>query len=315
MEAIVNVVLPVFAIIFAGYIGRRRNILGDGSSEALNGFVYYFSMPALFLVTLSRVDATDIFNWPFIQAYFYAMMITFILIFIIGVIVWPQRRLAERSLQGMAAMFGNTGYMGIPLVMIALGEAAVLPAVVATIINTAVIGGVIIVLIEVDLRSEAGGAGIAMDVFKSLATNPVLVSPVIGIGLSVMEVSLPNSIASFCDILGAAAGPCALFSIGVFLAGQPLKEGLGEISFLTVIKLLVHPLIAWVLIVYVFELSGLWGQVALLMAALPIGATVFVLAQRYDVYVQRSSSVTLVTTVVSIITLSFLLPYLDAAIR
>ncbi|MCW9034025.1 MAG: AEC family transporter [Alphaproteobacteria bacterium] len=315
MEAIVNVVLPVFAIIFAGYIGRRRNILGEGSSEALNGFVYYFSMPALFLVTLSRVDSSEIFNWPFIQSYLYGMLITFSLVFLIGKIAFSKMRLAERSLQGMAGMFGNTGYMGIPLVMVALGEAAVLPAVIATIINTAVIGGLIIVLVEVDLRSEAGGAGIAKDVFKSLATNPVLISPVIGISLSVMEVSLPNSIASFCDILGAAAGPCALFSIGVFLAGQPLREGIGEISFLTIVKLLIHPLISWVLIVYVFEIKGIWGEVALLMAALPLGATVFVLAQRYDVYVQRSSSATLVTTIVSVITLSVLFPYLSALVN
>lgn len=315
MEAIINVVLPVFAIILAGYVGRRKNILGDGSSEALNGFVYYFAMPALFLVSLSRVDASEIFNWPFIGAYISTMLITFGLMFGLGRLIWPEMRLAARSLQGMAAMFGNTGYMGIPLVMVAFGSQAVLPALIATIVNTAVIGGLIIVLIEVDLKSEAGGTGIAKDIFWSLAKNPIMISPVVGILFSVTETPLPFPVEKFCDILGAAAGPAALFSIGLFLAGQPLREGAAEIGLITVFKLLIQPVIAWLLITHVFHLTGLWGSVCLLMAALPLGATVFVLAQRYDVYVGRSSSLTLVTTVLSTITLSLLLPYLVAGLN
>lgn len=315
MEAIINVVLPVFAIIFAGYVGRKRNILGDGSSEALNGFVYYFAMPALFVVSLSRVDSHEIFNWPFIGAYTASMLTTFCLMILLGRALWPEMRLAARSLQGMAAMFGNTGYMGIPLVMAAFGAEAVLPALIATIVNTAIIGGLIIVLIEVDLKSEAGGTGIAKDIFWSLAKNPIMISPMVGIVFSVTETALPVPLAKFCDILGAAAGPAALFSIGLFLAGQPLREGAAEISIVTVFKLVVHPIIAWLLITYVFGLSGLWGAVALLMSALPLGATVFVLAQRYNVYVARSSSLTLVSTALSTITLSALIPYLVAGLK
>ena len=68
MQAVVNVVIPVFAIVLAGYLCGRFKLLGPGGSEALNGFTYYAALPALFFGSLAKVELAQIFNWSYLGA-------------------------------------------------------------------------------------------------------------------------------------------------------------------------------------------------------------------------------------------------------
>jgi malonate transporter and related proteins len=76
MEAVVNVVLPVFAIVLAGFVCGRLRLLGAGGSEALNGFVYFAALPALFFGSLAKVELSQIFNWPYLIAFVLGMLAT-----------------------------------------------------------------------------------------------------------------------------------------------------------------------------------------------------------------------------------------------
>lgn len=304
MEPIFNVVLPVFAIILTGYACGRFGVLGPASSEALNKFVYFVALPVLLFFSMARVVPAQIFNWPFLGAFAAGSIITTVIGILFARFVF-RTRLAEQSMFGMVSIFGNTGYMGIPLCIVAFGEAGALPAIVATVFQTIVMIPFYAVLIEADLRGEKG-AKAAWEVTKSLGRNPLMISSLAGIGWSFTGVSLPASVETFCSILAPAAGPSALFSIGLFMVGKPLFYGFPEISALSVFKLLIHPAITWVFFMYVFDMDPLWRAVGILMAALPAGALCFVVAQNYNVYVQRTSAAILFSTLLAVITLSVL---------
>jgi len=304
MEPIFNVVLPVFAIILTGYACGRFGVLGPASSEALNKFVYFVALPVLLFYSMARVDPDVIFNWPYLGAFAAGSIITTVA----GIFFarWVFRtRLAEQSMFGMVSIFGNTGYMGIPLCIVAFGDAGALPAIVATVFQTIVMIPLYAVLIEADLRGEQGVKA-AWEVTKSLVRNPLMVSSVAGIAWSFSGLGLPESVDTFCAILAPAAGPSALFAIGLFMVGKPLFYGFQEISALSVFKLLIHPAITYVFFIYVFDVEPLWQAVGILMAALPAGALCFVVAQNYNVYVQRTSAAILFTTLLAVITLSAL---------
>jgi hypothetical protein len=117
---------------------------------------------------------------------------------------------------------------------------------------------------------------------------------------------VPAPLATFADILGAAASPCALFAIGLFLAGQKVTTGLGEIGWLVALKLVVQPAITWWLAYSVMSMDEPWAAAVVIQAALPTGALVFVLAQQYGIFVQRATATIMVSTVVSVVTLSLL---------
>ncbi len=303
MSAILAVVLPVFAIILSGFLCGRFKLLGDGSSEALNKFVYWVALPALLFRAMVNVDLKVLFDWGFLGAYVGAQAVTLVLAMAVG--YWLFRNsFAEAAMNGMNAIYGNTGYMGIPLAMAAFGTASTVPTIITVVVNSAVVVALTTILIEVAQNRGAGAVGVIKDVGRALGGNPMLVAPVTGILWASTGLGLATPVDNFCQILGAAAGPCALFAIGLFLVGKPISEGLGEVSVNFVMKLAVQPLVTWWLAVSVFEVDPLWVMVGILMAALPTGAGSFVLAQTYRVYVQRTSSAILLSTVASVLTLS-----------
>lgn len=305
MIAVVNVVLPVFAIMLAGYLCGRLGLLGEGSSQALNGFVYYVSLPGLFFISLSRVPVEDAIDLPFLAAYGGGILGLFGLSMAIATFVFPNR-LGALGLHSMSAVFANTGYMGIPLLLIAYGDAARLPGIITTIVNGVLVMGAMTVILEIDAHAGGGPFTILRKVLTGVLKSPLLLSAGAGLAASALEFEPPQALATFCDLLGATAGPCALFAIGLFMVGKKLRQGLGEVLWVTLLKLVAQPLITWWLAYEVLHLEPIYAASAVIMAALPTGSLSFVLAQRYQVYIERATSVILVSTVFSVATLSAL---------
>lgn len=306
MDALLTVSVPVFGLILCGYLAGYFGVLGTHSSEALNRFVYYFALPALLFIFVARAPLERILYWPFLAAWGGSLVLSFGLTALLARLVYRDR-LAVVGLRSMNASFANTGYMGIPLAITAFGEAAGLPAIIATAFMGIVLISLTIALIETDLSTKAGAGGIARDVELALAKNPLVLSVAAGALVSAFGISIPLPLAKFFDLLSSAAGPCALFAIGLFISGQSVREGLHEAALITAIKLLVHPAIAWLLLATVFEVEPLWATVTILIAALPTGANCFVLAQRYNVFVAPTSATILLSTALSVVTVSLLL--------
>jgi predicted permease len=302
MLAILNVVLPVFGIILAGYLCGRFRLLGEASSEALNRFVYFLALPALFFISTARVGVGDVLNWRFLGGYGGGVIVT-AAVAVLGARRLFPNRLAALGLHGLAAIFANTGYMGIPLLVTAFGPAAALPAIIATVLNGAVIMALAIFIVEIDLSRDRGAGGVVFDALLGVAKSPLVLAAAGGILCSSAGVALPEAVARFCDILGAAAPPAALFAIGLFLVGRSLTAGFGETSWLVLHKLLLQPLVTAGIAFWLLPMERLWAVSAVALAALPTGSLVFVLAQQYGIYTQRATAAILVSTVLSIITL------------
>jgi malonate transporter and related proteins len=305
MQPLLEIILPVFGIIGVGYLCGARRLLGPESSAALNLFVYWVALPALVFRAMASVDLGRVFDPGFIAGFLGPVLL-----------VWPlsamaarllfQGGLSESTLHGANAVLGNSGFMGIPLAITAWGEAAALPAIVATIVNTAVIPGISIALVETDRGRAAGAAGVLATVGRALATNPMLVAPVLGLLWAATGLALPAPADTFTRILGAAAAPCALFAIGLFLVGKPQSEGRAEVGLIVATKLVLLPALTALALFVLIPVDPLWAKTGLLMAALPTGAGTFVLAQAYGIYVLRTSSAILWGTVLSVATLTAL---------
>jgi predicted permease len=314
MQAVFDVVLPVFGLILVGYLAGRFGLLGPESSEALNRFVYYFALPALLFVGMARVPVAQVFNLPFLGAFLGGIAIVFAIALVVARFAFPGRA-AARALNGLSAVFANTGYMGIPLFLTAFGPDGTLPAVIATVALGAIVMGAGVIMIELDLSAGGGLRKALGDVARGVALNPLLIGPVAGIAWSAAGLRLPVPVATFCDLLGAAAGPSALFAIGLFLATRSLAALMGgrravEVVWLMVLKLAGQPLATWWL-AGLFGLDPFWSDSAVILAALPTGALVFVLASQYGLYVERASAMILASTVVSVVTLSAIIAVLQ----
>lgn len=306
MQPVFDVVLPVFAILAAGWAAGRFGPFPPMATGVLNDFVYWVAFPVLIFKAMATAPVAAILDLPFLAAYSAGVFGVFALTYIVGLLVF-QARPAALSLQAMCAIFANTGYMGVPLLPVAFGPEALLPAIILTVYNAAFMVALFVALIELDLRAADPPLEVVAGVLKAVLLNPLVLSTIAGVAWSAAGFDLPTPVRTFCDILGAAAGPTALFAMGLFLVGKPLRAGLGEVTWLVLLKLLAMPaLVAW-LALGPLALGPLQANSAILGAALPTGSLVFVIAYRYRLYVERATSVILISTVLSGVTLAVLL--------
>ena len=306
-SASLDIILPIFGILVAGYVVGRLNVLRAGSSEILSQFVFLVSLPALVFVSLSRIPVVEFFNWPFLGALGGGMLITFLGSLLVARTVF-KNTLTATSLHALTAMFSSTAYIGLPLILVLFGNEALVPGIIGAVITGAVFMPMGIVLAEVG--KGQGQGSMSLMPLLAILRNPVLIATAAGLSVSALDLSLPPAAVTFCELLGGALIPCALFAAGLFIASCSVRGEVTEIGWLVGVKLIFHPLITWWLAYHVFELEGILPAVAVLQAALPSGVPVFVLAQRYGVFVSQSSAVIVLSTAVSIVTLSILIVYL-----
>jgi hypothetical protein len=218
--------------------------------------------------------------------------------------------LARMSLQGIAASWGNVGYMGVPLCLAAFGEPGLPPAMLAVIVTSIISMVFGVMLIELEVAAGHGAVVTFLKAAWNVARNPLPLSIVAGIIWSGLALPLPTPVERWLDLLGAAASPCALFAIGLFLSDKSVRRGLAEAGLATLIKLLVQPLLAAVVLPWFIDLRSVAGQAALVMASLPTAANAFVLAKQFDIQVEQNTASVLLSTAFSVLTVSALLVWL-----
>ncbi|WP_409562894.1 AEC family transporter [Hyphomicrobium sp. MC8b] len=298
------VVLPIFALVFAGWLARRIGVLGPNATTELNRFVVYLALPALLFDITSHAHWSDLWQPGFIAVF----GISTLLIFTVTVAarLRSPRHLADAAIDGLNAGYANTAYMGFPITLAVLGQQALAPTTIASIITVCVVFAIAIVLIEVGLQSEARALHLARKVGLSLMRNPLLVAPALGALFPASGLTVPVPVETFLKMLGGAASPCALVALGLFLAAKTEQEAdvTRSTAMLVGLKLVLHPIIAWVLASMVFHLSPTLTRTVVLLAALPTGTGPFMLAEFYAREAAVTSRVILVSTLISVLTVS-----------
>ncbi len=309
MQAIFNVALPIFGVILAGLLAGRWRILGGEATAALNAFVSYFALPVLFFGTLARTPVRAVLDPKLMLGFGLVVLATFAL-GMLSTRLAVKGSLARMSLQGIAASWGNVGYMGVPLCLAAFGEAGLPPAMLAVIVTSIIAMVFGVMLIELEVAAGHGPVVTFLNAAWNVARNPLPLSIGAGIVWSGLALPLPTPVEKWLDLLGAAASPCALFAIGLFLSDKSVRHGLAEAGLATLIKLLVQPLLAAVVLPYFIDLKSVAGQAALVMASLPTAANAFVLAKQFDIQVEQNTASVLLSTGFSVLTVSALLVWL-----
>jgi len=306
LQSILNNALPFFALILCGYAAGRLDLLTATTAAGVNTFVFFFALPAFLFSLMSSSPIAEVLNVPFIGAYVLASLAVFGLAVAGGQLLFDVGR-GEAAIQGLAAVLPNTGYMGIPLAIAVFGREAAVPLVVGLTLDGVLLIPLGILLIESEKGQGESPFRTALATFPDLVRNPLIVSIFAGLAASAVGLTPPTPVNNFLDLLGAAAGPCALFALGATLASRSVAGGAAEIGYMTALKLFVHPAAILLTAAVIFDVDPLWTSAALLGASLPIAANVFIVARQYDVYVTRASGAVLVSTAVSMATVSTLL--------
>lgn len=311
MLAIFNVAFPVFGLIFVGFFCRKRGILGPNASSELNRFVIYLGLPSLLFEAMSRLASVQALNLGYVAAFAVGMAGVFLLT--LWVRLRSRAHFIDATIDALGAAYPNSGFLGIPLCLLTFGDRGLPPAIIGTLMTACLLFAVAIIMIESYRQAEKHLGRTLAKVGKSLLRNPIMVAPILGALVSASGWQLPGGLRQLFQFLGAAAGPCALVSIGLFLAASKPQPGDGRVVGLLVLcKLILQPLLTAWMAFWVFDLPPLWAWSALLLSALPIGNGPFMLAELFGREANTMSRSILISTLLSLVTVSVILAFIPA---
>ncbi|MDX8346673.1 AEC family transporter [Cognatiyoonia sp. IB215446] len=302
--------LPFFMLIALGYGSGRTGFFSAEATAYLTKFVFYFALSAMLFRFSANLSLGEILDWQFVLAYLAATSAVYVL----ATYVALRRRapVTEAAIEAQCAVIGNVGFLGIPMLVLLLGEAAVGPVMMVLAVDLIVFGSLIVILIT-GARDGRMSPRILVTVALGLVKNPMIVSISLGLLVSANNVPIPVPVNDFLSLLGAAATPGALFAIGASLASKS-AERVAVAGWLSFCKLVLHPLAVAIAALFLFDIDPYAAGVMIAAAALPVAGNVYIIAQHYDVAPARASAAILLSTMASVVTVSLVIAWVTTLI-
>jgi malonate transporter len=314
MLDVLRVTFPFFALVLCGYWAARRHMLPFEAIPGLNGFVLFFALPCM----LFRFGA----NTPIAQlldasAFFMYLFCALVMVaFVVAVTLNKRFGWNDAAFGALVGAFPNTGFMGVPLLVALLGSAAAGPAIVTIVIDMVITTSLCIALSRLDGAGKQGVGQAAKNALLGVVKNPLPWAILLGTLFSAFQIELPGPVEKTVALLGDAASPVALFTIGAVLArSQKIAhhEQHGPLTWqdyvpVALIKLFLHPIL--VLVVGLAAISmgvpidAFALKVMVLVAALPSASNVAMLAERFGADNGRIARIILVSTAAAFLTFS-----------
>lgn len=305
-EVAARAVVPIALLVGAGLAARAAGVLRAGDARVLNAYIYWFALPALFVVDLAGMNL-DRAGVRFVLAGAAPVLAATAVIAVLAAAL----RLARGTfvLLAVSTAFGSLAFFGIPFMIFAFPgrEAERLATIAAAGISVPAVA-VTVALLEYS-RLEGPGflAGLRL-VGSRLGRNPLLLSIAAGTALSLAGASLPPLIERPLHMLGTTTATVAFFMLGASLYGRRYVN-LAPAAGLALLRLGLLPLLA----LGAASLAGLGGMertTAVLMNGMPVAISLLVLSERYGFYAETIASLVLLSSVGSAVTLNLWLAYL-----
>ena len=303
MADILNLALPYFGLIFIGFACGKTKRLPESGLAWMNFFLLYVSLPALLFRIMSDTPFSELNNPPFLIATTIATVSAFVLAMVAGRVT-GELSLRKATMAGLAGAYGNIGYMGPGLALAVLGTKAAAPTALIFCCDSIFLFTIVPLLMALTDRQHPSflhAVGIAA---RQIALNPLIMSAVLGAIVAALHIPLPTALDRTLLFLQNAAAPTALFVLGVTVALRPFDRVPWEVPGVIAIKLLIHPLIVFGLMLLFGPFAQPWAATAVLMAALPPALNVFVMARQNNTWIEPASVAVLIGTFASVVTLT-----------
>lgn len=295
--------IPFFALIGLGYGAGRSGFFPPEANAWLTKFVFYFALTAMLFRFSANLSLAEVLDWNLVAAYLAATVPLYLLVTLVARL----RRLpvAEAAIEAQCGVIGNVGFLGVPMLVMLLGEAAIGPVMLVLATDLLVFSSLVVAIITGSRQGRLEPA-ILRTISLGLLRNPMIVAIGLGFAVSALGWPVPGPVNQFLVLLGAAATPGALFAIGASLSDKS-AERMRIAIWLSTVKLVLHPVAVAISMLLIFKVERYSAGVAISAAALPVAGNVYMLAQHYRVAPQRVSTAILVSTALSVLTVTFVI--------
>ena len=304
MLDVLNLTIPMFTLIAIGFFLKTINFLTEDNGRVLSKFAFFILLPPLMFSSILAGDASNSLNLNFVFRYELVTIFIFLITFFLGSIL--NLKVMERGIFGLNAAYPNYGYIGVPLCILAFGSEAGIPLALILLADTFVLLSTLI-LYSIAQNKHTNLNLLGKEILTRFFYNPLMLSVIFAFMFSFLKIDIFTPIDTTINLIASSATAVALIALGISLNIQSVGEQKGVLVFITVIKLILHPILIFSIFFYSENIEPIWVKTAIVCASLPVAANVFVLASYYKTFSNESAAAITLTTIFSSITVTITL--------
>lgn len=302
MAAVLSGFTIIWIVIAVGFLLARFRLVPPDAQRAMGRLVYYVGLPCMLFVTVSAADLGDVLGVQFVIAALSAFA-TLAIFLILARFLLRGRSAAELFVGGVSSSLVNSANLGFPIAAYVLGDLTFAAPVLM--FQLLVYMPVQAFVLDQLGRQDAGPRGRALlRGLQQSAVNPMILASMAGLAFAWQGWTLPAPVQESIELMGGIAIPLALLAFGITLvSSSPLSRSGGrrrDVLIASVLKLGVHPALAYLLAAYGFGLDGRSLLAAVVLASLPAAQNALVLALRYEHGVIVARDTVLVSTLIGV---------------
>ena len=306
MTDVLNLTIPMFSLIGIGYLLKRVHFMSENDGAVLSKFAFYILLPPLMFTSILSGDASKSLNINFILSYEIITISIFVLTYLLGLLF--KLKTMEKAIFGLNAAYPNYGYIGVPLCILAFGTNAAIPLALILLADTFVLLTTLI-FYKLTENRKTSPQELSKEIVQRFIYNPLMMSVFVAFTFSIADIKIVTAIDRTLSIVAASATAVALIALGVSLNVSSVKNQKSVLFYITIIKLIVHPILIFIVFQFQTGIDPIWVKTAIVCASLPVAANVFVLANYYKNFESESAAAITITTIVSSITVTIVLLY------
>lgn len=308
MFAVTDIAFPIILLVLAGVGFGRFGVLVPNASRVLFGFVYFAALPAMLFTTLAITPLRLTLNIDYLIVTVGAQFALFGGSLVLASVLFPAsaQRLSHHAL---AATLPASAFVGIPLMQLAFGPDGVLLAVLSALINAALIAPIATIVSKAGQQGINAWQRILVSTLVDLVRNPIFLAGAAGLLCAGFSLRLPPSIETPLAMIGSTAGPCALFALGLLLSTESPFMPLGELLWVSLLKIGLLPVMTFAFAVFLVPLTPIEMAVAVITAALPTSVTVYAMADRDAEFAGQTKTIIKISALGAAVTVSVLLTW------
>lgn len=295
MSALLDVILPVFLILGAGYFAAWRGIVSDASVDGIMKFAQNFAIPMLLFRSMSQLQLSSAFSHGLLISFYAGAFAAAALAYILSRRIFD-RPPADAVCIAFAASYSNSLLLGLPITERAYGAGALAGNYAIITFHSPLLYTVGIFFMEMLRARDHHNSALLRQVTRSVLTQPIVSAIIIGLLVNLSGLPLPNVVWSAVDMMAVAAIPAALFGLGGVLVHYKPEGDMRTIAMLCGISLIVHPALTWALAAYGFGLDTSQIRSAVVTAAMAPGVNAYLFANMYGVAKRVTASTVLIST-------------------
>ncbi|HFI5325939.1 TPA: AEC family transporter [Serratia liquefaciens] len=296
--------LPLFVLIVLGYglirWGRWPATITDG----LTRFVFSLALPAMLFRMMCDFSQRPAVDARLLIAFFGSCLIVFVIGRITARRVFKLDGVAG-SVFALGGIFSNNVMLGLPIASVMLGEAAIPSVALVLVFN----GLILWTLVTISIEWARNGSPTLQGFIKtarSVLTNPLIIGILSGTLFSLTGLPLPTFVDQPVSMLGQVAAPLSLVVLGMGLAEYRISEGWRLSSGICFLKLIVQPLIIW-LLAWMMDLPPMETRVVVLLGSMAVGVNVYLMARQFNVLTAPAATSLVMSTVLAAVTTPLIL--------